>query len=53
MEILSKSSSGHYILPVGIVITVLEMTSSVSMYIYIYICIYEKATKRVKVMEEL
>lgn len=51
MEILSKSSSGHYILPVGIVITVLEMTSSVSMYIYI--CIYEKATKRVKVMEEL
>ena len=57
MEILSKSSSGHYILPVGIVITVLEMTSSVSIYVYIYIyiyvCIYEKATKRVKVMEEL
>ena len=40
MEILSKSSSGHYILPVGIVITVLEMTSSVSMYIYIYIYVY-------------
>ena len=53
MEILSKSSSGYYIIPVGVVITVLEMTSSVSMYIYIYICIYEKATKRVKVMEEL
>ena len=31
MEIPSKSSSGYYIIPVGVVITVLEMTSSVFM----------------------
>ena len=31
MEIPSKSSNGYYIIPVGVVITVLEMTSSVFM----------------------